>query len=73
MRLLSGGQLIIMAGMEQMEWYQTHGNHVFDICDTIPLIRLQTLPRARPPQLRCDQPPVIQIKYNFIGHVHTHG
>jgi hypothetical protein len=27
-RLLRGGQLIIMAGTEQMEWHSTHGNHV---------------------------------------------
>ena len=34
-------------------------NHVFDEFDTIPQIPLQPLPRARPPQLRCDQPPVV--------------
>jgi hypothetical protein len=27
-----------MAGMEHMEWHQTHGNHVFDVFDTIPYI-----------------------------------
>jgi hypothetical protein len=39
-----------MVVTEQMEWHQTHGNHVFDVLDTIPLIPLQTLPGARPPQ-----------------------
>jgi hypothetical protein len=70
---ICGGQLIIMARMEQMECHQTHGNHVFDT------ILLQPLPRACPPQLRCHQPPGIAmadsclmstayecIKYNFI-------
>ena len=32
-RLLRGGRLIIMAGME---WFQTHGNHVLDVFETIP-------------------------------------
>jgi hypothetical protein len=48
-RLLRGGRFIIMAGMEQMEWQQTpgnHGNHVFDVFDTIPLILFQSLPLA---------------------------
>uniref|UniRef100_A0A4W5LM42 LIM zinc-binding domain-containing protein n=1 Tax=Hucho hucho TaxID=62062 RepID=A0A4W5LM42_9TELE len=58
--LLRGERLIIMAGTEQMEWHQTPGNHVFD---TIPLIRLQSLPQTRPPQLRCHQPPVIHSNY----------
>ena len=53
-----GGRRIIMAGTEQMEWLQPHVNYVFDIFDTIPLIPLQPLARARPPQLRCHQPPV---------------
>ena len=39
-----------MAGTEQMEWHQTHGNHVFNVFDTIPPIPLQSLPRACPPQ-----------------------
>ena len=39
-RLLRGGRLIIMAGTSQMEWNQAHGNHVFDVFDTIPLIPL---------------------------------
>ena len=32
---------------------------MFDVFDTIPLILLQPLPLAHPPQLRCDQPPVV--------------
>ena len=60
-RLLRGGQLIIMSGMALMEWHQTHGNHVFDVFDTIPLILLQPLPWASPPQLRCHQPPVVCV------------
>nr|XP_046147162.1 synaptotagmin-like protein 3 isoform X3 [Oncorhynchus gorbuscha] len=56
LRLLRGGWLIIMARTEQMEWHQTHRNHVFN---TIPLIPLQPLPRACPPQLNCHQPPVL--------------
>ena len=56
LRLLRGGRLIIMARTKQMEWHQTHRNHVFN---TIPLIPLQPLPRACPPQLSCHQPPVL--------------
>ena len=67
-RLVRGGRRIIMAGTEQMEWHQTHGNHVFDVFNTIPPFPLQPLPRARPPQFRCHQPPVIQIHI----HIHTH-
>ena len=64
-RLLRGRQLIIMAGMERMEWHQTHRNHVFD---TIPLILRQPLLRARPPQLRCHQPLVLNQWYsNFFS------
>jgi hypothetical protein len=48
-RLLRGERLIIMAGTAQMEWHQTPGNHVFDVYDTIPLIPLQSLPRAFSP------------------------
>jgi hypothetical protein len=59
-RLLGGGRLIIMAEIESMEWHQTHGNHVFHVFDTIPLILLQPL-RACSPQLRCHQPPVLRI------------
>ena len=58
-RLVRGGRLIIMSGMEQMEWCQTHGNLLFELFDSIPLIPLHPLPWARPPQLRCHQPPVI--------------
>ena len=58
-RLLRRGRLIIMAGTASMEWHQTHGNNVFDVFDTIPLILLQPLPQPRPPQLRCHQPPVL--------------
>ena len=50
-RLLRGGRLIILSGME---WHQTPGNHVFDVFDTI---TLQQLLLARPPQLRCHQHP----------------
>ena len=45
-----------------MEWHQTpgnHGNHVFDVFDTIPLILLQSLERDGSSQLRCHQPPVV--------------
>ena len=42
-RLVRVGWLIIMAGTLQMEWHQAHGNHVFDVFDTIPLILLQPL------------------------------
>uniref|UniRef100_A0A8C8F6L9 Protein tyrosine phosphatase receptor type N2 n=1 Tax=Oncorhynchus tshawytscha TaxID=74940 RepID=A0A8C8F6L9_ONCTS len=41
--LLRGGRLTIMAGTEQVEWHQTHGNHVFD---TIPLIPLHYNPSS---------------------------
>ena len=37
-----------MAG-QQMEWHQTHGNHLFNIFDTIPLILLESLTRACAP------------------------
>ena len=50
---------MIMAVTERMEWHQTPGNHVSDVFDTISLVLLRPLPRARPPQLRCHQPPVI--------------
>ena len=40
-----GGQLI-MAGMDSMEWYQTHGNNVFD---SVPLNPFQPLQCVRPP------------------------
>ena len=58
-RLRSVERLMIIPGTEQMEWHQTPGNHVFDVFDTIPLIPLQSLPRARAPQLWCHQPPVL--------------
>jgi hypothetical protein len=54
-----GGQRIVMSGTELMEWHQTNRNHVFNVFDNIPLIPLQPLPRACPPQLRCHQPPVV--------------
>ena len=47
-----------MTRTERMEWHQTPGNHVFGVFDTIPLIPLQSLPQARPPPLRCHQPPL---------------
>ena len=53
-RRLRGGWLIIRAGTERMEWHQKHS-----VFDTNPLILLQPLPRARPPKLRCHQPPVL--------------
>ena len=65
-RLLRGGRLIIMPGLEQMEWHQTHGNYVLYVFDTVPLIPLQPLPQARSPQLRCCQPPVIYCPKCFI-------
>jgi hypothetical protein len=40
-RLLRGGRFIIIPGTEQMDWHQTHGNHVFDVFDIIPHIPLQ--------------------------------
>ena len=49
-----------MAGMEQMEWDQTPGNHGNHVFDTIPLIPLQSFPRARAPQLRFHQTPVLE-------------
>ena len=52
---------MIMSGTEQMEW---NGNHVFD---TMPLIPLQSLPRARPPQMKV--PPTSCGIYNYY---HTH-
>ncbi|CDQ75192.1 unnamed protein product [Oncorhynchus mykiss] len=48
-----------------MEWHQAPGNQVFDVFDTIPLIPLQPLPRARPPQLRCHQPPVLCLSISL--------
>uniref|UniRef100_A0A4W5RQB8 Kinesin family member 1A n=1 Tax=Hucho hucho TaxID=62062 RepID=A0A4W5RQB8_9TELE len=71
-RLLRGGRLIIMAGTERMEWHQTHGNHVFDVVDTFPLIPLRPLPRARPPQLRYHQPPVLYTKTLTLSVVFTY-
>ena len=40
-RFLRG--LIIMVGMESMEWNQPHGNHVFYVFETIPLTPFQPL------------------------------
>jgi hypothetical protein len=57
-----------MAGMEQMEWHQAHGNHVLDVSDTVPPIPLQLLLQARPPQLRCHQPPVVCMYYAPLTH-----
>ena len=51
-----------MSGMKQVEWHPTHGNHVFDLFDNVPPIPLQPLPRARPPQLMCQQPPVLVLR-----------
>jgi hypothetical protein len=42
-RLLRGGRLIIMDGMESMERHQPHGNHVFDVFNIIPLTPFQPL------------------------------
>uniref|UniRef100_A0A8C7N2H8 Very-long-chain (3R)-3-hydroxyacyl-CoA dehydratase n=1 Tax=Oncorhynchus kisutch TaxID=8019 RepID=A0A8C7N2H8_ONCKI len=55
---------MIMSGTEQMEWNGNHGNHVFD---TMPLIPLQSLPRACPPQMKV--PPTSCGIYNYY---HTH-
>ena len=46
----------------------THGNHVFDVFDTIPVIWIQPLPRARPHQLRCHQPPVSESQPKQIAN-----
>lgn len=51
-RLLRGRQLIIMAGMERMEWHQTQERHVFYVFDNIPPIPLLPLPQALPLQLK---------------------
>jgi hypothetical protein len=40
-RLLRGEWLIIMSGMELLEWYQEHGFHVFD---TIKFTLLHSIP-----------------------------
>lgn len=53
-----GGRLIILSRTEWMEWHHAHINHVFD---TIPPIPLQPLPQASPPQLRCQQYPVVAM------------
>ncbi|XP_036825604.1 ribose-phosphate pyrophosphokinase 1 isoform X2 [Oncorhynchus mykiss] len=45
-----------------------HLENSLDLFDTIPPIPLQSLPRAHPPQLRCHQPPVLQVFYYF-GHL----
>jgi hypothetical protein len=66
-RLLRGGWLI-MAGTALMEWHQTHGNQVFDVFATIPPTLLQTIPRARAPQLRCHQLPVLGT--DFLNNCH---
>jgi hypothetical protein len=42
-----------------MECYQTHGNQVFGVFDTIPLIPPQPLLWARTPKISCRQPPVL--------------
>ena len=42
-RLLRGGRLIIMAGME---WYQKYGNHVFD---SVPAITMSPSSRIKVP------------------------
>jgi hypothetical protein len=45
-----------------MDWHQTPGNHGNHVFDTIPLVPLQSLPRAHSPQLRCHQPLVDYIR-----------
>ena len=42
-------------------------NHVFNVYDTIPLIPLQPFPQARPPQLSCHQPPVLEAYHEPLG------
>ena len=39
--------------------------HVFDVFDTVPLIALQPVSRARPPQLTCHQPPVVETSLSM--------
>jgi hypothetical protein len=38
---------------------------MFDVFDPIPLILLQPIPQASPPQLRCHQPPVFQRQFGI--------
>ena len=45
-------------------------NHVFDVFDTVPLILLQPLPRACPPQLRFHQSPVSYISFSSPSLFH---
>ena len=67
-----------MGRMTQMESHKMPGNHVFDVFNTIPMISLQSLPQARPPQLRIHQPPVLQryspagnLSFNIHNRLHT--
>ena len=64
-----------MAEMESTEWYQPHGNHVFDVFDTFPLTRFQPLLRAvlqQPLLVRIDKTLIIDehIKTNETYSVH---
>jgi hypothetical protein len=49
-KLLRGGWIIIMAGIECMEWHQTHGNHV-----------LNTIPFMLVPAFYMSPPSPIQV------------
>ena len=40
-RLMRGGRLIVMSGMESMEWHQSHQRHGFYVFVTIPLTPFQ--------------------------------
>ena len=60
------GRTTGMAGTERMEWHQTHGNHVLDVFDTIPLILLQSLPRAL---LVCS---TLYVEYAHTVHIQKH-
>jgi hypothetical protein len=35
--------LIVLAGMEYMEWSQTYGFHMYDVFDTVPFITFQPI------------------------------
>jgi hypothetical protein len=41
--LIGGDRLIVIAGMEQMEYYRTHQTPGFHVFDTIPLTQFNTL------------------------------
>ena len=64
-----------MASTEHMDWHKAHGNHgnhVFHVFDSVTPIPLQPLPRVRPPQLRCHQPPVTHTGTDEVAHINRH-